>query len=681
MPGSKAPASASRPRIKALKQSTSLTEGLDLLFKGHRLPSLLSRWTQAALAQSLPLALPQNGIRYAELLLLPTLVKREFEIPLLLDIFVRHVDHLPAPLAAKLFHNVLAALLRFNDFRLALSLLNWFALSQEAQVLRFKRDANAWAQLFVVLQATPFHRRSAIRPLFNIAVDSYCRFHGCSQQEADLRNVRRPKDSTLRVLAVRPDLLTPASVRQICQLTQSWNDARVLPRADYQPSPAICAAFLEVFSRVGDSEATLLWMERYLAASSRPLSAQSALSCLLSFQSSPQEAQVLAASWAKDKSATTEVRALAILWMHAFSTHHDTNWSKVLSSLPLATTTAITPAYWARLLSIFMEHQLAQKGAEAALRIWHAFMSSNLDIQLGSSNVAILCWALIQLGRWDDAAAAVAYYGQPAHAWSNYLVQSASAHEHLIPIAWKGRPPPHCYERSTAADYQSVPVDIRVFNVLLEGLLLHRRYEDFFTLFTAFERLEAEARYPEALPDDKTLMLLLDAAYHASASSSTMSSRIAWDGQKPAESVVELMWHLIQEQQALDPGSSPTLDKIKIVSQSQSVERAVQPSFDVAMPLRRKHFRLFVRLLSLRGHPSAIFETLKAWRLLGLAHDAPTRDDYSAVKEALAFAGGSTAEQTRTLDRWATLLPSEGEEAEKGMGISQKPQRRERTGT
>lgn len=661
LPGSKSPSSASRPRIKALKQSNSLTEGLDLLFQDQKLPSLLSRWTQAASAQSLPLALPQNGIRYAELLLLPTLVKREFEVPLLLDIFVRHVDHLPAPLAAKLFHNVLAALLRFSDLRLALSLLNWFVLSQEAQVLRFKRDANAWAELFVVLQATPFHRRSAIRHLFNIAVDSYCRFHGLSERSGtdnNLRSVRRPKDSTLQVLAVRPDLLTPTSVRQICQLTQTWNEARVLPRADYQPTAAICAAFLEVFARARDSEATLLWMERYVAASSRPLSAQSALSCLLSFHPSPQKAQMLAASWAKDKSVTPEVRALATLWMHAFSSQCDTDWSTSLSRLPSEIKDAIAPAYWARLLSIFMEHELEQNGAEAALRIWHAFMSSETNIHLGSSNISILCRAVIQLGQWDEAAAVVAYYGQPTHAWSNYIVPSSSTHEHLIPIAWKGRPPPHCYERSGAADYQSIPVDIRILNVLLEGLLLHRRYQDFFSLFSGFERLEGEGRYPEALPDDKTLELLLDAAFHASASSSTMTSRITWDGQKPAESVVELMWHLIQEQHSLDLGLSPTLDKITAASQAQSAERAVQPSFDIAMPLRRRHYRLFVRLLSLRGHPSAIFETVKAWRLLGLSHDAPTRHDYIAVKDALASAGGSTSEQTRTLDRWAREVTS-----------------------
>lgn len=648
-------------QFRPFKKATSLLEGLNILFQREPQPSLFARLTSFANEAPFPLALPQNGIPYSVLLALPSLARDKREIPVLLRVFERHYKHVPPPVASQLFLAVLAAVVRLQDFILARKLLNWFAAEQEEHLKIWKRNAATWTGLSAIMQATPRSMRHQIRPLHQTAVHLFCQSHGLACQiDAQLRRVRRPKPETLDALVSRPDLLDVVSVQTLCELMQKWNNSLVAPRANFQPSQQTCLAFLKVFSRVGNEPSARLWLDQYLDAAGRTPPHKSEAH-LLHFRSARDQHAVaaeIASSWARDPTLDHSLQLLGKVYGVIYEHNTSVQASSIavlrlVQDMPSATRQTIEPAMWGQLLSVLMQRFNDGGCPQASLEAWNLFLgpgTSHVPTELDSSHLAALCQALLEVSGWDAAAAAVSWYGRPSPPWSNYEGNSES----VLPVMWKGRPPPQCTGGPDFSLYQSIHVDTPVINILLEGLLRQRRLRDFFELCPSVTpKLESRRRpYSDCKIDDRTLQLYLDASFQA-AVNSTHHHRIAktFDQDRPEDLGILLMQHLIhrQQQQQQQTTAVDGVSSLDDMILSCTFDPSVLPDAqNVAVAsLQRKHFQLYVRLLSLQGKVEDLLKAVEVWHKSLDAAQRPRRADMHMIHAALDNVGASAAQRAK----------------------------------
>lgn len=609
------------------QKATSLRHGLAILFNRNE-KSLLERLTTFPNEHPYPLALPENGVPHHVLLLLPSLVKHPAEIPDLIHLLEQHFRSLRPSVATQLHLNVLKSIFRLRHVALAHELLRWYLLDKEAHCLRAQRDAAAWSGLFALLQTTPVHLSTQMQPWFSTAVRLYCQAHGLHLKEDvhRLRRTRRPQMDMLESLTIRPDLLDTVTVGRLCDLMHLWSEAPVAPRAKYQPTQTMSRAFLRVAAREGDEPAARMWLDHILAVSDdHGHRDQARLLYMRSARGNPQLVARIALNWGQDPSCGQGLQYLGGLWQVLCSPHASIDNLRAerlrdyLSSIPPSIQASLPPAGKHQLFQAVLQKCIDHNAPQLALDAHQTFLASDLGISPGPMSLALLCQALIQVHGADAAAAAIGWYGRPGKTWSPYESANNSS---VIPVYWKGRPPPFTYDCPDHLSHQTVQIDAVVFNILFQHFVTTEAYDQFLKFFPQFfQPSTLHKRFPSATPDEHSLSLYLTAAYRSTLHTpDSVMARFLSPHEQPCDAAIDTMWRLIVAHKKgahFRSDQSMTLHRMAKQSTLQHVDdpegRFLSPTI-----LQRRHILSFIRILSLRGQPEDALQALSVWKQLPL---------------------------------------------------------------
>lgn len=635
-------------RFDAFKEAGSILDGLNIIFHREHL-SLFERFTTFANETPFPLALPQNGIPHYILLALPSLAQNHRELPVLLRLFERHYKHLPTPVTTQLYLNVLATVLRLQDFVLARKLVRWVSEDQtDSERGRMRKNAATWTGLFAVLQATPIDLQQQIRPLHHLATQLFCDTHGPSDGGTrHLRRQRRPKVETLETLVCRPDLLDSASIQKIAALMQQWNNAPVIPRASFVPSASVCLAFLQVYAREANEAAARIWLDRCLDFAQPEQILSLHLLHLQSARNDHHAAAKIASSWTNDRTQNPVLQCLGHFYRLVFADGHApaqmySNFVRHVKQTPQSLKEEISPTVWNQLLVVIMQQFAKQNEPGLALETWDFMVGSEVvNFQPSSTTMIQLCQALADTAGSEAVASVVGWYGKPGKGWSNYEARPND----IIPVPWKGRPSPHCFDSTAHSLYQSIHIDMPILNVLLSALLREGRRQDFFNACPSLgPQSNSNERYPDCRFDGRTLELYLEASFQSATKPSPLPLAAILQEERPEDVSVQLMWLLIDEKHTVFNTQADNPLQLDDMIRSSTLNATALPYTQHAIgPLQRRHFHPFVRLLGLQGNVEDIMKAARAWRQTTSVSERPTESDINLILGALDNAGASNS--------------------------------------